>query len=79
MPGSSGKGPSQWYARAREYRALADALPKPERVREAGVREDDLDFEERQKVFEQVHRQLLKESEKCWAAGGRREMERTRR
>lgn len=67
------KSPSMWYARAQQYKAMAEALPVP--VRRWTPYESICDFEEREAVTDLVQRQLLREAEKCWAAGGRLELE----
>ncbi|TAN03106.1 MAG: hypothetical protein EPN36_14000 [Rhodanobacteraceae bacterium] len=63
-----------WYARAQQYKALAESLPVP--VRRWDPYESKCDFEEREAVTDIVRRRLLRESEKCWAAGGKLDLER---
>lgn len=68
------KSPSMWYARAQQYKALAEALPVP--VRRLSPYESTCEFEEREAVTDMVRRQLLRESDRCWAAGGKLDLER---
>ncbi|WOB24791.1 MULTISPECIES: hypothetical protein [Xanthomonas] len=61
------KSPGMWYARAQQYRAMADGL----QCQEQGLHETKHQHVERRDATELVRRQLIRESERCWREGGR--------
>lgn len=70
------KSARMWYARAQQFRAIADAITNPSR---GGFRgEDDLVFDERVAAVELTRQRLIRESEKCWALGGKLEVDQLR-
>lgn len=72
------KSANMWYARAQQFRALAEALPGTlDRADYPG--ESKFQIDERVDVLDLTRRRLLRESERCWAEGGRVEVEAKRR
>lgn len=69
------KSPGMWYARAQQFRIISDALEIPMRL---NGWESESEFAERLAVFELTRARLLRESNKCWANGGRLELERAK-
>ncbi len=69
MP-KAAKSPEMWYARALQFRALADELGVPTRRPRESIHE----FNERVAVVDLTRQRLVRDSEKCWAHGGAAEI-----
>jgi hypothetical protein len=62
-----------WYARGQQFKAMAEALPNP--VRRRSPYESKCEFEEREAATDLVRRRLLREADRCYATGGKLDLE----
>lgn len=67
------KSASMWYARAQQLQRIAEAIDVPMRLNYA---ETEFEFQERLDITDLTRRRLLAEANRCWAKGGKRDLER---